>query len=132
MIPPRDQLPKSWKGLQRLSFEFPFLAPNDPSRCPSSMSNILRYLGVEAPGGPESGSSRVIDFDLRFIRTALINGTPFWMWGFKDERGLDCYVTVRVTDDRKCLTGYDEAFDLTPEQWLVMDYYADHDWANEE
>ena len=96
------------------------------------MSDIQEYLGLEAPGGPESGSSRVIDFELRFIRTALINGTYFWMWGFKDERNLDSYVTVRVTPDRKCITGYDEAFGLSPEQWLVMHYYFDQAWANEE
>jgi hypothetical protein len=132
MIPPRSELPKSWKGLQRLSFDFPYLAPNDPSRCPASMSRILEYLGAEAPGGRESGSSRVIEFALRFIRTALIDGTAFWMWGFKDEGGLDCYVTVRVTPDRECVTGYDEAFGLTPEQWLVMDYYCEEEWENDE
>jgi len=88
------------------------------------MSWILQYLGVEAPGGPDSGSTRVVSFDLKFIRTALINDTMFWMWGFKDEGGLESYVTACVTPDRKCILTYDEAFGLTPEQWLVMDYYS--------
>src|SRR5436190_19756755 len=123
MIPPRDQLPKSWKGLQRLSFAFPFLTPNDPSRCPASMSWILQYLGVEAPGGPDSGSTRVVSFDLKFIRTALINDTMFWMWGFKDECGLESYVTACVITNRKCILTYDEALCLTPVQCHVMDYY---------
>jgi hypothetical protein len=132
MIPPRRELPKSWKGLKRYTFDLSFLSPNDPSACPTPKTEILQYLGVQAPGGRESGSSRIIDFDIKFIRTALINRDSFWLWGFKDERGSDCFVSVRLTVDGENILGYDEAFRLTPEQWLVMDYYDEEDWENEE
>jgi hypothetical protein len=132
MIPPRDQLPRSWKGLKGHSFEFPFLMPNDPSECPRRKSEIVEYLDVEAPGGSESGCSRVIQFDLRFIRTALVNNTKYWLWGFKDERDSDCYVAVQQTPDGDIILGYDETFGLTPEQWMVMDYYDEEDWQDEE
>lgn len=132
MIPPRDQLPKSWKGLQRYSFQLPLLVPNDASRCPVTKREILEYLDVEAPGGSESGSSTVIQFDLRFIRTALVNSSKYWLWGFKDERGTDCHVAVQLLPNGQEILGYDEAFGLTPEQWLVMDYYGDTDWENED
>jgi hypothetical protein len=132
MIPPRDQLPKSWKGLQRCTFDLPFLTPNDASICPVPMSAILQYLDVEAPGGSESGSSRVIQFDVRFVRTALVNSSKYWLWGFKDEDGNDCYVTVQVEPNGQEILGEDQSFGLTPERWLVLDYYGDEDWDNEE
>ncbi len=92
----------------------------------------LEYLDVEAPGGSESGSSKVIQFDLRFVRTALVNNIKYWLWRFKDERGTDCYVAVQLRPDGQDVLGYDESFGLTPEQWLVLDYYGEEDWENEE
>jgi hypothetical protein len=132
MIPLRDQLPKSWKGLKDLSFDLPLLTPNDPSGCPRSRTEILQYLDVEAPGGSESGSEAVIQFDLDFVRTALVNDSKYWLWRFKADAGLDCYVAVRETPAGDSILGFDEAFGLTPEQWLVLDYYDGEDWDNEE
>ena len=131
MIPPRSQLPKSWKKLKSYTFDLPFLAPNDPSSCPRSLKDILEYLDVEAPGGSQAGSENVVPFDLYFIRTALVNGSKYWIWGFKGEDDLDCYVAVQQTQ-RESILGFDEAFGLTPEQWLVLDYYGDEEWENEE
>jgi len=96
------------------------------------MLDILEYLGVAAPGGAESGSSRVIQFDLRFIRTAQVNGCSYWIWGFKDERGSDCYVAVQLAPNGDSVLGYDETFGLSPDQWMVMDYYAEEDWEHPE
>jgi hypothetical protein len=132
MIPPRDQLPRSWKGLARLTFNLPTLAPDTPAACPRSEQEILEYLDVEAPGGSESGSESVIPFELRFIRTALVNGSKYWLWGFKDESGTDCYAAVQELPDGDSVLGYDESFGLSPEQWLVLDYYDEEDWENEE
>ena len=132
MIPPREQLPKSWQGLRSYDFKLPLLVPNDESLCPVRMREILEYLDVEAPGGSESGSSTVIDFELRFIRTALVNGSRYWLWGLKDEDGTDCYVAVQLRPNGQQVLGYDEGFGLTPEQWLVLEYYGDEEWENEE
>ena len=96
------------------------------------MRGILEYLDVEAPGGSQSGSGRVIRFEIRFIRTAQVNGSKYWLWGFKDERDTVCYVAVQATPDGESVLGYDESFGLTPEQWLVLDYYEDEEWENEE
>ena len=132
MIPLRDQLPKSWKGLKNLSFDLPLLTPNDPSGCPRSRKEILAYLDVEAGGGSESGSEAGTQFDLHFVRTALVNDRKYWLWRFKAAADLDCYVAVQETPTRDSILGFDEAFGLTPEQWLVLDYYGDRDWDNEE
>lgn len=123
MIPPRDELPRCWKGLQSYRFDLPLLSPNDPSVCPRTMAEILAYLDVKAPGGSESGSENIIHFDLQFVRTALVNDDRFWLWQFMADDDLDCYVSVRQTPDGGSILGFDEAFDLTPEQWLVLDDY---------
>jgi hypothetical protein len=132
MIPLRDQLPKSWKGLKNLSFDLPVLMPNDPSGCPRSRTEILEYLAVEAPGGSDSGSEAVVQFDLHFVTTALVNGSKYWLWRFEAGDDLDCYVAVQETLTGDSILGFDEAFGLSPEQWLVLDYYGDEDWDNEE
>ncbi len=132
MIPPRDQLPKSWKGLKRYDFRLPLLVPNDASRCPTSKAEMLEYLDVEAPGGSESGSEKVVQFELRFVRTALVNDSKYWLWSFTADEGLECYVAVQLAPNGDSILGFDETFGLTPEQWLVMDYYGDEDWENEE
>jgi hypothetical protein len=130
MIPARDQLPKSWKGLKNYTFDLPQLFLNVAWTCPTKKNEIFEYLDVEAPGGSQSGSANVIEFDLKFVRTAQVNGSKYWLWSFKDGYDLDCFVAVQKDQGGRNILGYDESFGLTPEQWLVMDYYDD--WENEE
>jgi hypothetical protein len=130
MVPPRDQLPKSWKGLKNYTFILPKLFLNVPWTCPRSKNDIFKYLNVEAPGGSEAGSENVINFDLKFVRTAKVNRSKYWLWSFIDERGTDCFVAVQKNEAGQNILGYDESFGLTPEQWLIMDYYDD--WENKE
>ena len=128
-IPPRDQLPKSWQGLKHYTFPLPKLFPNWAWTCPQTKQAILEYLDIEAPGGSESGSENVVSFDLKFVRTASVNGSKYWLWSFTDGYGTDCFVAVRK-EGNHTVVGYDETFGLTPEQWLGMDYY--YDWQNAE
>ncbi len=130
MIPPRAQLPSSWKGLKDYTFDLPYLSPNDPSHCPIPMAEILEYLDVEAPGGSLSGSEDVMEFALQFVRTALVNNSKYWIWRFEADDNLDCYVAARQEVRGDTILGFDETFGLTPEQWLVLDYYNDEDWEN--
>ncbi len=101
------------------------MKPATPEGCPRTKSEILEYLDVEAPGGSQSGSENVIEFDLKFIRTAQVNRSKYWIWGFKADEGIDCYVAVQLDEHGDSILGFDETFALTPEQWLVMDYYDD-------
>jgi len=98
------------------------------------VKDILEYLDVEAPGGSQAGSGNVVPFELKFIRTALVNESKYWIWSFKADNGLDCYVAVQETQEESMLA-FDETFGLTPEQWIVMDYYdheGEEEWKNEE
>jgi len=130
MVPPREQLPKSWKGLKNYTFDLPKLFPNVPWTCSRRKKEVLEYLDVEARGGSQAGSENVISFDLKFVRTAKINRSKFWLWSFKDGDGVDCFVSVQKNEAGQNILGFEEALGLTPEQWLVMEYYDD--WENEE
>jgi len=39
---------------------------------------------------------------------------------------------VQQTPSGDDILGYDEALGLSPEQWMVLDYYGDENWENEE
>jgi hypothetical protein len=122
-IPRREELPEDFYELKSVAVELPRLSPDLPANCPVTMNEILEYLGQEAPGGAESGSQEVIEFQLEFLRTALIEATQYWIWRFADLEGTECYVTVALRPDRNTVTGYDESFGFTPEQFILADYY---------
>ena len=111
-----------------MAFALPKLFPNVSWTCPRRKCDLLDYLADEAPGGELAGGESVIEFQLRFVRTAKFNNCKFWLWEFLDEDGDKCYVCVRVDQYGRSVLGYDESFGLAPEQWLVMDYFDD--WEN--
>jgi hypothetical protein len=87
------------------------------------MKDILEHLSYEAPGGEHSGSDEVVEFQLEFLRTALVEASRYWIWRFTDADGTECYATVQLRPDHKAVTGYDESFGFTPEQFIIADYY---------
>jgi hypothetical protein len=122
-IPRREDLPEDFYALRNVTVSFPRLDPDLAETSPTSLSEILEYLGWEAPGGENAGGDRIIQFQLEFIRTALVEKTKYWIWRFFDERGTECYVTVALTPRNDTITGYDESFGFTPEQFILADYY---------
>ena len=87
------------------------------------MSQILEHLGYEAPGGESSGSDEVIEFKLEFVRTAQVEATRYWVWKFTDSGGSECYALIELRPDDQTVTGYDESFGLTPEQFILGVHY---------
>src|SRR5262245_41587803 len=85
---------------QRVTDEFPRLDPNTAEACPEPMARILEYLGMEAD------EELRVD-DLRFLRTAKVEGRDYWIWEFTDEDARQCYVTVSRGADGGTMTGYD-------------------------
>jgi hypothetical protein len=122
-IPSRAELPKDFYELKNVAVEFPRLSPDNAASCPVTMRGVLDYLHYEAPGGEESGSSEVMEFQPEFLRTALVEQTKYWIWRFADVDGNDCYVTVSLSCQGECVTGYDESFGFSPEQFILADYY---------
>lgn len=119
----RQDLPEDFYEIRNVAVELPRLSPDSAATCPLPMKDILAYLGQEAPGGEVSGSEKVIEFQLEFLRTALVEASRYWIWRFTDVEGTECYVTVELRPDRRTVTGYDESFGFTPEQFIIADYY---------
>jgi hypothetical protein len=122
----REDFPEKFEDLHNVNISLPFAEGESESTCPVSMKNIHEYLGWEAPGGKNIGGEMMNDFELKFLRTALVNETKYWIWSFLDENDAECYVTIALYDNGPTFTGYDETFGLTPEQYIVADYFDIH------
>ncbi len=119
----REDFPEKLEDLHKVNISLPYAEGESEITCPVSMKDILEYLDWEAPGGKNAGGEMIIDFELKFLRTALVNETKFWIWSFLDEDDTECYVTVALYDNDPTFTGYDESFGLTPEQYIIMEYF---------
>ena len=120
----REDFPEKLEHLQKISVTLPYLNGDDESTCPVSMEKIIEYLEWEAPGGKNAGGEMIIDFHLKFLRTALVNDSKYWIWSFFDEDDNECYVTISNLPDGSTITGYDETFGLTPEQFIIAEYFG--------
>jgi len=119
----REDFPKKIEDLHNYKVSLPLAEGESESTCPVSKKDIIEYLDWEAPGGKNAGGEMVIDFELKFLRTALVNETKYWIWGFLDENDTECYVTVSLPNGGPSCTGYNESFGLTPEQFIVANYF---------
>ena len=114
-----DQMPDDNAELAYVEIDFPRLANDTPASCPVPLTDLLRYLGDEAPGGEALAAD-----DLSFLRTAQVEDTRYWIWRFNEPGGSDAaYATV--SDGPKGATlGYgDDFYGLTPEQFMLGDYH---------
>lgn len=134
----RDDLPDDREELAAVRITLPRSEDDAEASCPVSKQEILEHLAQEAPGGAESGSEEVIEFNLTFLRTATLDNASYWIWGFKDGNDADSYMLVGVWRNvpgerpawtegsrrpEETLLSYDEAFDLTPEQFIVAEHF---------
>jgi hypothetical protein len=108
--------------LRKKHVELPFADDNTEASCPVSMQDILEYLDYEAPGGTFTGEPD-FDFDPKFIRTAKVKDAVYWIWKFVDGHGTESYVTVAIDADARSCLAYDDSFGLTPEQFIMADYF---------
>jgi hypothetical protein len=122
-IPRRDELPEDFEELRHVPIELPRLPDDSAALCPALMSEILEYLSYEAPGGEHSGSAEVIEFQLEFTRTALVEQTRYWIWRFTDSDNRESYVTVGIDGSGQQMMSYDETYGLSPEQRILAEHY---------
>ena len=116
---PLDQMPKDKENLAKISVEFPHLDPNTPRHCPVPMDHIQDYLKLE-----DADRGSVETRELRFIRTALVERTQYWIWDYRESDGAHCYVTVSQSPEgHTCLGTRGDWLGLTPEQFILGDYH---------
>ena len=114
-----DEMPDDNAKLAGLEVDFDRLEPDTAESCPLAEAVILDYLRDEVPGGG------VPLEDLRFLRTALVGTSNYWIWSFPDPTdGSAAFLTVSLSIDGQATVGYEENYyNLTPEQFMLGDYY---------
>lgn len=77
-------------------------------------------------------SDRLLDAaspeQLAFLRTAVIDGDPCWIWRFTETDGTECYLSYREFTGRGAALGLSEANGLSPEQYLLAEHYDEVYW----
>ena len=114
-----EEMPDDNADLAVVAVEFERLADDTAASRPVSRGELLDYLSVEVPDGEAlEGSS------LKFLRTAEVGGTQYWIWSFEEPEGAKAYATVSVTPEGSATLGYDaDYYGLSPEQFILGDYH---------
>ena len=110
-----------WDDVLPYEFVIKESAGNDETTCPASFDEIYDYLKTE------DGLTRKVK--LTFVRTAEMNGIVYWLWKFRSG-GDPFYLTVVREPNGRTVLGSDDAYNYTPEQYLVCDYYVNCDYPS--
>ena len=115
VIPEASDLPEDNAKLAKVEVSFPTIPLSQVSP-PSDIEPHLRdYLSVEG-FALEKGT-------LQFLRIALVHDTVYWIWQFLSD-GEKCYATAtQDADDETCLGCGVDYHGLSPEQYILGDYY---------
>ena len=110
-----EQMPGNNAALAKIPVDFPHV-PLDEVADPKEIEPyLLDYLKVE-DYGPDSG-------DLKFLRTALVGKTVYWIWEFVTG-GQKAYATATQDENGDTSVGCDtNDYNLTPEQYILADYH---------
>jgi len=114
-----DEMPNDNSLLAEIEVDFPRLADDSTSSCPTSIDEVLEYLAIEVPGG-----DRLTGDDLTFLRTALVEANQYWIWRFQEPDGDPAYVTVSMDPTgRRTIGSEADYYRLSPEQFILGDYH---------
>jgi hypothetical protein len=110
----RDQMPEDNADLAKINVELP-PAPARKLKAPETfLADVSEYLDLEG---------YIHDAELKFIRTALVDTTVYYIWSFESV-GDPCFVTVSIGQDGSQCIGCDENYwGLSPEQFIMADYH---------
>ena len=120
-IPRREDLPEDASDWSSVDVEFERLNPDTAKSCPESVGSLMAYIRCESADTDRAEESR-----LKFVRTAIVGEVTYWLWQYTEEDGEVCFVTF-VISGGTCL-GLSETNGLTPEQFLLADYYDEIYW----
>jgi hypothetical protein len=118
MIPPKAELPDDpaeWRGLP---VSLPLLSGNSSASCPLPISELMEYVRFESADQDAASIE-----SLQFIRTAQIEGSRYWLWSYTELSGDVCYVFLRENEAGNTLRSMTGTGGLSPEQYLLADYY---------
>lgn len=120
---PRDQLPEDAEDWKDVKVDLDFLLKNAEESCPASRKEIMEYVQMES-GDTDDASEE----SLNFMRTALVEKNECWLWKYVESDGEICYVTFWKTADGETILGLSSANSLSPEQFILAEYYDEVYW----
>ena len=92
------------------------LDPDSPDQCPISLDMIVEHVETEEMELKQPPS-------MRFLRTALIGKTRYWIWTYNDNEGDPNYAVAAHWPDGNTITHCDGTFDMTPEQYILATHF---------
>lgn len=119
----REKLPEDAADWSDLDVSFEPLPDNTVGSCPESEDRIFEYVCQESADTDASERSR-----FRFIRTAQVGDAQFWLWEYEESDGMVVYVTFQARNDETSLLGLAESNGLSPEQFMLAEYYDEIYW----
>ena len=92
------------------------LDPDSPNECPVPLNDIVEHVETEEMELKQPPA-------LKFLRTALIAQTRYWIWTYTDNDGNANYAVAALWPNGQTLTHCDGTFDMTPEQYLLASHF---------
>ncbi len=121
---PREQLPADAADWKDVVVSFERLALDSAESCPVPEDEIFEYVQMESADTDEAERS-----GLRFLRTAAVGEVEYWMWEYQESSGQQCYVTCSKKEDGSTCLGLAEPNGLSPEQYMLAEYYNEVYWS---
>ena len=118
MIPPRDTLPKDLDKWKEVQVSLPRLPQDSPQSCPDPLSEIMAYVRIESADGRRAKRE-----SLKFVRTAEVGDSRYWLWTYTESGGEICYVYFREQAGRGSELSLQGTRSLTPEQFMLANHY---------
>lgn len=109
-----EQMPEDRKDLSKIKTDFPHVSFDEVSEPKEIEPYLLDYL---------QRKNYHPDGELKFLRTAQVKGTVYWIWEFtsKSEKAYATATQDKYGDTSLgCDTDY---YGLTPEQYILGDYH---------
>jgi len=120
----RNELPDDAADWTKVDVSFQRLDDDSEISCPASRNRIFEYVRIESADTNKAASDR-----LAFLRTARIGKTKYWLWNYTESDGEMTYVFFRQNPDGSTVLGLSGPNGLSPEQYLLADYYDEIYWS---
>ena len=109
-----EEMPENNADLAKIKVEFSHVPLADVADPTEIEPYLLAYLELEGykPDG-----------DLKFLRTALVEETVYWIWSFITGNEAAYAVATQDPEENRTLGGDTNDYNLTPEQYILADYH---------
>jgi hypothetical protein len=119
----RDKLPDDAADWAKIPITLPRLDDDTADSCPASLAKLMDYVRMESGDTDNAEPER-----LNFVRTAKVAESSYWLWTYTDKDDELNYMVLREDPDGSITLGLSGPNGLSPEQYLLADYYDEVYW----